>query len=74
MFHKHKWIEIERFYAAPYRGGALTQCDRETFQKLRLGVTTIRYDCHSCPAVQYVEILGKSIKEPSPNEDHQTQN
>lgn len=63
MFHKHEWVEVERFYAQPVMKLKVGNCvDPFEFQKLTMGVTTIRYEC-ACTKSKTEEILGKSLKE-----------
>ena len=72
MFHRHKWIEKERFYAAPMAGLTKFKTDNlHLGQQLTQGVTTIRYECE-CTKSKTEEILGKSMKEPNPSENHKT--
>ena len=61
MFHKHKWIEVERFYAMPRDFKNLSGGPPEMTQQMLLGVTTIRYEC-VCTASKTEIILGKSTK------------
>lgn len=63
LFHKHKWIENERFYAAPANIQRAKNCSERLFQELIQGVTTIQYKCDCCGKCKSVEILGKSLKE-----------
>lgn len=64
MFHKHKWDEMERFYAPPSNLiGRLKNCEPLLFQQLQQGFTTIRFECTVCGKIKTEEILGKSLKE-----------
>jgi hypothetical protein len=66
MFHRHKWIEVERFYATGVDVKRISGCDGEEFHRLVSGVTTIRFRCSICSQYRTTEILGKSIQEPNP--------
>lgn len=65
MYHKHNWIEIERFYAEPIAGPMeIKNCsDPHDLHMLTMGVTTIQYECRDCHKPRKEEILGKSMKE-----------
>ena len=64
MFHRHKWVEIERFHAEPVVKLKVGTClEPFEFQKLVMGVTTILYECRRCGKQRRREILGKSTKE-----------
>lgn len=65
MFHKHKWVEIERFYAEPIVGPwKVKHCAVPLdFHMLTMGVTTILYECRDCHKPRKEQILGKSMKE-----------
>ena len=64
MFHKHKWVEIERFYSKPVEGiSRVKNCEPVIFQQLTQGFTTIRYKCDRCDKWKITEVLGKSMKE-----------
>ena len=64
MFHKHKWVEIERFYAEPEgKIKSAKNCSELLFQQLIQGFTTIRYKCDRCNKWKSIEVMGKSMKE-----------
>ena len=71
MWHRHKWKEVERFYAEPCEGNYRGVTSQMLAQQLVMGVTTIRYECE-CTKSRTEEIVGKSMKEPNPNENHKT--
>jgi hypothetical protein len=57
--HRHKYVEIERFYApmvAHLKGGNLR---KKVLEKLLFGVTTIRFECSICGKQRFKEVLGK---------------
>jgi len=61
LFHRHNWIEIERFETPPTEissvsGGA----PERTIRELVFGITTILYRCSICSGIKTVEILGKT--------------
>ncbi len=57
MFHKHKWVERERFYAPPVAGD-VSGTSRIGVERLRFGLTTIAFDC-SCGEMFTQELLGQ---------------
>jgi hypothetical protein len=65
MFHKHKWVEIERFYAEGINIKKISSggYDLDEFHKMASGLTTIIYRCSACLKMRTEEILGKSMKE-----------
>ena len=74
MFHRHNWIEKERFFAEPSDMTRLRSCSEYLAQQLIQGVTTISYECIKCGKTRTKEILGKSMKEPNPNANHTPEN
>ena len=60
MFHKHKWIEKERFYAEPHGNIKGNGFEQKDIERMTMGVTTILYQCE-CGKVDTVEIIGKSM-------------
>ena len=66
MWHRHKWKEVERFYAEPCAGHFKGESSAMLMQQLVMGVTTIRYECDCCTKSRTEEIVGKSMKEPNP--------
>lgn len=62
IFHKHKWVEQERFYVSP---NSMLQevCvpSAKLLKELTFGVTTVLYRCENCNKIKVVEILGKDM-------------
>jgi len=65
MFHKHKWVELERFYAPPTRVVGLVP-ERELSEWLCFGVTTILFQSEDGSKFKRVPIIGQSLKEKKP--------
>jgi len=66
MFHKHKWVELERFWAPPREGVKAQWITQEEMGRLCFGVTTILYECSDCSKRKTIEVLGQSLKEEKP--------
>lgn len=71
LFHKHKWIEKERFYAPPMGVGyELERPTERLARQIIFGITTIHYTCW-CGEDWFEQVLGKQITTQSPNQPHQ---
>lgn len=67
MFHKHKWVELERFWAPSRENVKIPAWVlEESMTQIFFGVTTILYKCSICPKIKTVEVLGQSLKEKKP--------
>jgi hypothetical protein len=63
MFHRHSWVEKERFYAEPLSGGKISSSgigSNDLLQRMAFGVTSILYSCRECDAKKTKEVLGKA--------------
>lgn len=59
--HRHVWVEIERFYAAPDNTNIKMSGGSQILaQQLMQGVTTIRFECSNCRKIKTEELLGIS--------------
>ena len=67
MFHRHNWIEQERFHTASNALTRFKNMDPRDVERFVFGVTTILYRCDpgnewqkaGCGATRKEEILGK---------------
>lgn len=62
LFHRHHWIESERFYANPTADlkSTVTSAPVMLVQQALFGLTTILFTCE-CGAKRTEEILGQSV-------------
>lgn len=59
-FHKHKWEEVERFYASPNKELKNFEfAGQDLLRQLAFGITTIIYKCN-CGQLQLIELFGIS--------------
>lgn len=67
LFHKHKWVEKERFYAPPDRSSwDAKRPTQEFLEAIFFGLTTILYECQGCGKLKTVKVIGQSLKEKTP--------
>jgi hypothetical protein len=58
--HRHKYTEIERFYAPAIKmEGFEGNMSAKAMKKFLSGVTTIRFECSICGKQWFKEVLGK---------------
>ena len=57
MFHRHNWVEQERFFAAPVAGQF--EATGYVVALMAFGQTTITYRC-KCGEINVKELLGKA--------------
>lgn len=60
IWHRHKWIEVERFHAMPLVSIEIEGASAHAVERLTFGVTTIKFECRLCGQDKFKEVLGKS--------------
>lgn len=68
MFHRHKYIEVERFYTPGMQGEFEGRISARSLKRMMEGTTTIWFECKICPKQMFKEIQGKSTKNVTANE------
>ena len=62
LFHKHNWVEIARAHAPGFVGDfRMENADLHFIERMKLGVTTIIWECSVCKKIRKEEMLGKIV-------------
>jgi hypothetical protein len=59
FFHRHLWVDIERFYVPPTPTRETGRMSEMLFERLIFGFTTIRQRCAKCDETKELIVLGK---------------